>query len=289
MRFMADPDDGFAPPEWQYGGTMGAAPPVLLARRDRIPFSLHDWDLMNAYISEWLDDLSEAEEMRAQVSERHLQPAVFRNYVRAHRDSQAVAFLPLQFPVGSIVIPEGLKVAELNGVEGEVVRYTRDRVGVRFPDREVMALKPERLKLVRDVPLADPAAKRLDTGDAKEVQKKREMRAKEVAQQEARAIAQRFCEFLYQDTFPEMGDLHLFGVGCDYKSRAQEVLAVWQGAVKSGDLTEERLAEALHDGSMKDLFMETCKKLAKSRNPNQTYAMELIKNNFAALEWDTLE
>ena len=39
VRFMADPDDGFAPDHWQYGGGMGAAPPVVLARKDRQPFS----------------------------------------------------------------------------------------------------------------------------------------------------------------------------------------------------------------------------------------------------------
>jgi len=85
-----------------------------------------------------------------------------------------------------------------------------------------------------------------------------------------------------------MGDLHLFGVGCDYRSRAQEVLAVWQGAVKADDLTAEAIAEALVNGTIKDLFEETTRKMAESRNANATYAAELIKNKFAALEWDTL-
>ena len=49
-------------------------------------------------------------------------------------------------------------------------------------------------------------------------------------------IAKRFVDCLQIDEFPEMGDLHLLGVGCEYHTRVTEVLAVWQGAVKNGDL-----------------------------------------------------
>jgi len=149
VRFMADPDDGFAPGDWQYGGRLGPAPPVVLARRDKLPFSRHDWDLLNDYMSDWLEELMEAEEERAGVSERMLTPVALRDYLRDHRDSHPSALLPLQFPLGSVVVPSGLSSAELNGQEGEVAQFSRDRVGVRFPDRGVVALRPERLGLRR--------------------------------------------------------------------------------------------------------------------------------------------
>jgi hypothetical protein len=286
VRFMADPDDGFAPADWQYGGMMGPAPPVVLARRDKLPFSSEDWGVIDDYISQWLEARSEAEEDCPQVSDQFLNPAAFQTYVQGQLEMHPTAFLPLQFPAGSSVVATGLSIAELNGVEGEVIRYTRERIGVRFPNRDVTALKPERLSLVRKAPtLPNPKPKRLDTGDA---EKRREARTKELEHQESVQIARRFCECLHEDTFPEMGDLHLFGVGCEYKSRAQDALAVWQGAVKTGELTEETIAEALVNGTIKELFYETCRKLAKSRSPNSTYAMDLIKNNFAALEWDAL-
>lgn len=286
VRFMGDPDDGIAPDEWQYGGNKGPAPPVVLARRDKLPFSRHDWDLVIDYINEWTEEMIEAEDEHAAVSQRLMSPAALQAYVRTHRDSHPAAFLPLQFPLGSTVVPSGLSAAELNDREGEVAQYGRDRVGVRFAERGMVALRPERLRLVREPPqLVEPVAKRQDTGDAKQ---KRDNRAKELQQQEALQIAQRFCECLIEDTFPEMGDEHLFGLGCNYRSRAQEVLAVWQGAVKDETLTPQALAQALVDGSMKELFEKTCRNLASSRNPNATYAMELIKNKFAALEWDTL-
>merc|ERR1712007_131526 len=110
----------------------------------------------------------------------------------------------------------------------------------------------------------------------------------DVARQDAFAIARRFLDCMYQDTFPERGDLHLFGLGGDYMARATEVLAVWQGAVKDGIVTEELLANALCKGPVKEYFEEICHKLAASRNPNSTYGKALIEARFAALDWDDL-
>lgn len=45
VRFMAD-TDGLAPMEWQYGGDRGPAPPVVLARKDRLPLSSQDFHLI---------------------------------------------------------------------------------------------------------------------------------------------------------------------------------------------------------------------------------------------------
>jgi len=173
-------------------------------------------------------------------------------------------------------------VPELNGLEGRVVRHVRDRVGVQFPAREkTIAIRPEKLRLVSDVPL-EPAAKR-HMG-----QRQTQERKKELERQEALQISKRFVECLHEDTFPEMGDLHLFGVGCDYRARATEVLAVWQGLVKHMNFTAEEMAEALLQGSMKQRFMELTRDLAASRTPNSTYAKNLIDANFAATEWDEL-
>lgn len=282
VRFMADVDDGFAPPEWQYGGRMGPAPPVVLARRDNVPFSKHDWDALDEYMEEWITACGEAEENRLEVSERYLTPEAFQTWIRGQRDAHPAAFLSLHFPVGSIVLAEGLSSADLNGKEGEVVRYSRDRVGVSFPERAVTALKPDRLKVVREAPRPmEPPPKKQDVGA-------KLTRQRELEQQEAMQISKRFVECMHQDTFPEMDDLHLFGVGCQYHSRATEVLAVWQGATKHLDLTEEMLAEALQQGTMKELLEKTCERLAETRTPNASYAKSLMQNNYAAVEWDTL-
>lgn len=283
VRFMADPDDGFAPMEWQYGGNRGPAPPVVLARRDKLPFSSEEWAILDEYISDWIGELSEAEEDRIAVSRRWLTPEAFKAHLQAECETRPTAFLSVRFPIGSVVVAEGLSVAELNGREGEVVQFGRDRVGVRYPDRGPIALRPERLRLLRAPP--PPAAEPEPQPDGGAAKRRRQ---EDLEKQEALAISKRFVECLHEDTFPEMGELHLFGVGTEYHSRAQEVLAVWQGAAKHGSLTAEQLADALVQGTMKDFFEQTCRELAQTRTPNSPYAVQLITNNFAAVEWDTL-
>ncbi|CAE8645414.1 unnamed protein product [Polarella glacialis] len=293
VRFMADPDDGFAPAEWQYGGSRGPAPPVVLARKDKLPFSAHDWALLTDYMSFWSDEACEAEDERASVSARLLSDAEFRRYVRAERENHPLAFLSLQFPLGSLVSPQKLSAEELNGSQGEVAQYSRDRVGVKFPERAVIALRPDCLTLLREpsgpseaeLAASEPAAKRQDTGEAGA---KKEARKVEIERQEALTISRRFVECMYEDTFPEMGDLHLFGVGCEYRARATEVLAVWQGLVKNMNFTAEELAEGLLQGNLRERFEELTRKLADTRFPNASYAKDLIAANFAATEWDTL-
>lgn len=284
VRFMADPEDGFAPMDWQYGGRRGHAPPVVLARRDKAPFSKQDWEVIDSYMSVWLDS-EEMEEDRTGFSARFLTPEAFQTYVRGQKELRPTACLPVQYPAGCIVVPSGLSVAELNGREGEVVQYSRDRVGVKFANPGVIALKPERLTLLREAPAPMDLA---EEEDADAVAAKRQKRKEHVETTEAYQIAARFVDCLYKDEFPEMDDLHLFGIGGEYKDRAQEALAVWQGAVKNGDMTADLIADALKKHSCKELFMDTCHKLADSRTPNSTYAKALIGANFAALEFDTL-
>lgn len=285
VRFMADPDDGMAPLEWQYGGRQGPAPPVVLARRDKLPFSKQDWGLLYKYVLQWLDDMAEDDDERASVSDRMLTPAAFQSYIQSQREECPTGFLSVQFPLCSIVVPNGLGVAELNGLEGEVAQYSRDRVGVLFESRGVVALRPERLAVVRGPPAQEPESKRLDTGDSKAIKSAREA---DLQRQEMQQISRRFIECLYQDTFPEMGDLHLFGLGGDYPARMTEVLAVWQGAVKCGDVSEEDMVAALLSEKQQEYFEGIARKLAAKRLPNSSYAQKLIDAKFAATEWDTI-
>lgn len=287
VRFMSDPEEGFAPAEWQYGGSMGPAPPVVLARRDALPFSKPDWAVLDNYIAEWLEQSTEEEDDRAGVAKRYLNPEAFRRYVRQERESWPTAFLSLQFPLGSTVVSQGLASAELNGLEGSVLRYSRDRVGVQLLGREPVALKPERLTVVRE-PEPPPAKAEPAPEPPEQQQQRRRKRGAELRHAECRQIVRRFIECLHEDTFPEMGDLHLFGIGGDYRPRAQDALAVWQGAVKNGDVTEDSLTDALDRDEVKPYFEETCRKLATARVPNATYAQELIRCKFAALEFDTM-
>jgi len=284
VRFMADPDDGFAPDEWQYGGRRGPAPPVVLARKDKIPFSQQDWHSLDEYMAEWREETAEAEDDRLAVSARWLTPDAHKAYVRNNAESAPTAFLSMLFPVGSIVVPSGLSVAELNGQEGTVVQFSRDRVGVSFPDRAVTALRPEKLTLLKEPasPALEPATKRQDTGE--KLQRKEMVDKKEALQ-----IAARFIECLQQDTFPEMDDLHLFGIGGEYRARAQEALAVWQGSSKNGDFDEELLAHHLSAGTQEEFFHKLCFDMADSRLPNATYAKMLVGANFAALEFDKFD
>eukprot|EP00930_Biecheleria_cincta_P002109 TRINITY_DN103154_c0_g1_i1.p1 TRINITY_DN103154_c0_g1~~TRINITY_DN103154_c0_g1_i1.p1 ORF type:complete len:358 (+),score=76.31 TRINITY_DN103154_c0_g1_i1:52-1074(+) len=284
VRFMADPDDGMAPDEWQYGGNRGPAPPVVLARKDGLPFSTHDWTLLNEYMSYWVEETGEAEDDRREVCDRILDPLAFQRYVRENREEHPLGFLSLQFPCGSTVVAEGLNAEELNGKEGEVVRFSRDRVGVQFPDRAVTALRPQNLRLLREA----PACVERGTKRQAMTEPEKQARQRELERQEALQISRRFVECLHEDTFPEMGDLHLFGVGCSYAQRSTEVLAVWQGLVKHQEFTAEEIAEALVKGNLQERFIQLTHQLADSKTPNSTYAKNLIDAKFAATEWDDL-
>lgn len=88
----------------------------------------------------------------------------------------------------------GLSVAELNGREGEVVQFGRDRVGVRYPDRGPIALRPERLRLLRAPP--PPAAEPEPQPDGGAAKRRRQ---EDLEKQEALAISKRFVECLHED------------------------------------------------------------------------------------------
>ena len=283
VRFMVEPEDALAPAHWQYGGGMGPAPPVVLIRKDGLPFSRQDWNALYTYINTWMDKCMGTEENKHSVNTSFLTLSNFTEYVKQNREAWPAAFLSLMFPLRCIVAPSGLSTEMLNGVEGEVMQFSRNRVGVRFINySEPVALKPERLTLVREAPSIEiPRQRVIDMAE-------KDARTKLLAERDALVIAKRFIDCLHADTFPEMGDLHLFGVGCEYAQRATEVLAVWQGSLKHGNLEAEVLAQALMTDNVRAMFEELAYKLANSRTPNSTYAKQLITANFSATEWDTL-
>ena len=195
-----------------------------------------------------MEEAREAEDNFTEATDKILEPKAFQKFVREHVEEFPLGFLSLQFPKDSVVVAEGLKAEELNGQQGTVSQYSRDRVGIQFPGKNVTAIRPERLRLLQEAP--EPAAKR-HMGV-----KQTEERRRDLERQEALQISKRFHECLFEDTFPEMGDLHLFGLGCDYKARATEVLAVWQGLAKHMDFKAEQIADALIKGNMKERFKD---------------------------------
>ena len=277
VSFMSDTSDGLAPDEWQYGGKRGPAPPVVLARKDLVPFSKDDFQAICEYRDLWMEEAREDEHF-TKATERILEPLAFQRFLRERFEDFPRAFLSLRYPKGSLVMAENLQNVELNGQKGTVAQYSRDRVGVVFGSK-LVALRPERLRILEEV---EPARKR-HVGA-----KQTEERRRELERQEAMAIAKRFHECMFEDTFPEMGELHLFGLGGEYKARATDVLAVWQGLVKNLHFEASRIAEALIAGNMKERFEGWTRELAESKTPNSTYAKNLIEARFAATEWDEL-
>ena len=199
-------------------------------------------------MSYWMEEAREAEDNFTEATDKILEPKAFQKFVRENVEEFPLGFLSLQFPKDSVVVAEGLKAEELNGQQGTVSQYSRDRVGIQFPGKKVTAIRPERLRLLQEAP--EPAAKR-HMGV-----KQTEERQRDLERQEALQISKRFHECLFEDTFPEMGDLHLFGLGCDYKARATEVLAVWQGLAKHMDFKAEQIADSLIKGNMKERFKD---------------------------------
>ena len=54
-RIMSDPKIGLAPVSWQYGGTSGPAPPVLMFRTDGVPFTSDDFEALDDFEMVMLD------------------------------------------------------------------------------------------------------------------------------------------------------------------------------------------------------------------------------------------
>ena len=56
VRMMSELNTALAPMSWQYGGINGPAPPVLVARKDGIPFSCDDYWILDEFSCRMFDD-----------------------------------------------------------------------------------------------------------------------------------------------------------------------------------------------------------------------------------------
>eukprot|EP00929_Paragymnodinium_shiwhaense_P040033 TRINITY_DN20932_c0_g1_i1.p1 TRINITY_DN20932_c0_g1~~TRINITY_DN20932_c0_g1_i1.p1 ORF type:complete len:363 (+),score=111.35 TRINITY_DN20932_c0_g1_i1:85-1173(+) len=305
VRMFSDPDEGLAPPEWQYGGgNMGPAPPTLLARRDGAPFSRSDWEAIMAYMDEWSEAM--ACEGPADARKKFLRPALFRMFIKDEYAKAVcnLAFLSVQFPVGSTVRVSGLSSKpELNGKEGVVRRIARDRVGVEFgaDGSAAIALKPERLEFLKG-PAAEAAAADVlpePTQEAKDEEARRKKSRKEdLRTQDLRRFANVLLDSVKDDVMPRADDrcpeADYFGVGPDGAGgmHASSVFGVWCDLVKSERVGEEDLVEWLGKGIVEQKFKEWCKVVADDTSRtfrNQTYARQLVAAKFCGIYWETLD
>lgn len=130
-RFMSIPSLGIAPMEWQYGGQLAAAPPVHLFRTDGIPFTTEDWDLLDEFEMAMLDG-----------GPMDVEPIHFVNYIESRCFNSEVSFtlvLEKRYPVHSQYYAINLVNAKhLNGQLGTVVSFENGRIGLKFPNCEVL-------------------------------------------------------------------------------------------------------------------------------------------------------
>lgn len=146
VRMMSDPSIGVAPTSWQYGGLFGPAPPVLVARTDRVPFTIQDWSILDDFEMLMRDD--------GPRSVRRKDFVDFVNF-RYKRDIQDGCNIVLEvlFPRGLVVSATGLNNdLTLNGMVGSVTgEYSNGRVGVRFDGLErTFAIRPRNLTVVNN-------------------------------------------------------------------------------------------------------------------------------------------
>jgi len=283
VRLMSDPEMGLAPMDWQYGGSLGPAPPVLLARKDLLPFSWDDWARLDEYMSMWSEALSE-DESPSETFKRYLNPKAFRDHVV--RLGQA-GFISLHFPIGCTVTPHGLSKAELNGTEGQVVQYSRDRVGVSFSAGEPIALKPERLKLVHEAPLPEQVADAAPEAPNGEVKAAREER---VRKQQALDLAKKLRDNVFEDILPADGaEALLFGLGSD-SYRKQAVFGAWQHLFKQDLLSEDTLACWLVSNTVQKCFEDQCRRVSGDKSKGQNaYINQLVEAKFHGIDWESMD
>ena len=136
VRFMTDPLIGLAPLDWQYGGCLGDAPPVVAARSDGIPFTTRGYAALDEFMCDKLRE-----------GPKQVTRGMLMRFLGGDQGCIDLSkSLHLRFPPGTSVKLFGLRNAvELSGVIGSVVdRYQYGRVGVKLPDPHgTKALKPE--------------------------------------------------------------------------------------------------------------------------------------------------
>jgi hypothetical protein len=141
----------------------GAAPKVLFARADGVPFGIDAWAALDDYICQWL-------EIEDPVSRRsRLRPDKFGDWLHYYHMSVDPSYLNLAFPVGlPCEIRHVQTRQELNGHRGTVVCYgtqsAKGRVKLKVPHKtadgrqlvdEVLALKPKNLKPLSSIETAN--------------------------------------------------------------------------------------------------------------------------------------
>ena len=128
VRMMSDPKVGLAPLDWQYGGLLPPAPPVLLGRSDGIAFERDDWYILDDFEMSMLND-----------GPRRVSRRDFVRFIKRHHAKSTVNIaLEVMFPRDTKVCGKGLhNRPDLNGRRGICVgKYDSGRVAVLFQDIE---------------------------------------------------------------------------------------------------------------------------------------------------------
>lgn len=149
-RAMVDATTRLPPP-----GPAGAAPRVLFARADGVPFSINAWSSLDDYICTWRDIED------AVYSRSRLKPDQFGDWLQHYHLGVDPSYLNLAFPVGlTCEIRRVQTRPDLNGQVGAVVGYkvAKGRVKLKIADgsrEEVLALKPQNLKPLSSIGTAN--------------------------------------------------------------------------------------------------------------------------------------
>ena len=154
-RVMVDATTRLPPPT-----PAGAAPKVLFARADGLPFSIDAWSALDDYICQWL-------EIEDPVDRRsRLKPDKFGDWLHCYHLSVDPSYLNVAFPLGlPCEIRRVQSRQELNGHVGTVVGYKSAKGRVKLKvvhtaadgevDDEVLALQPKSLKPLSSIETAN--------------------------------------------------------------------------------------------------------------------------------------
>ena len=95
---MSDPAIGLAPNNWQYGGSLEAAPTVLVARSDGISFDIADWYVLDEFEMDMLDD-----------GPRNVTRSDFVLFAKRYPSNRCNLILEALYPKGAKCKVKGLK------------------------------------------------------------------------------------------------------------------------------------------------------------------------------------
>lgn len=280
------------PPMWEPG-----TPGVLLARGDKLPFSKADWVMLNDYIHEWGATVMQEGNIAGAVLLKHdafIQSMAVRSANTTYESKSSIAaggvisstaFLPLLFPIGISVRLNGLEKKELNGVEGHVVQYSRDRVGVKHPSG-TLALKPERLEILDVPPIA-----------LKPVPESRDEREARSRRSRATQLADGFFHSIRSTCIPWEGEAEVFGMGPETRANKYTILNAWCALIKHKFVTKDAMVYALSRDEVRQFFEAACRKLAQDHALLEAHpcdaqiadAESVVDTQFAGISWDTLE